>query len=154
MANPHPYIVHFPIALFICAIVCEIATRLLPESDDSSKQSLRVLLSNTSLVTSIGAALAAIAAVITGLLAARIVPDTGKVHEVLNSHETLGYVVTASAIVFAATKLWSHIKKSDKLSLLLITVGLLGILVIALTANEGGELVYKYGVGMSEAVAP
>lgn len=105
-------------------------------------------------MTAIGAALAAIAAVITGLLAAGIVPATGKVHEVLDSHETLGYVVMASAVVFAGAKLWSHVKRSDKLSLLLITVGLLGILVVILAANEGGELVYKYGVGMKRVIAP
>lgn len=154
MPNPHPYIVHFPIALFITAVICEIVLRFMSEDVDSGRHSLRSLISGTALVISAAAAFTAIIAVITGLLAGSIVPDTGKVHEVLDSHETLGFAVLAASVAYALVKVWAFMKKSDKFSMFLIAVGLLGILLIVLTANEGGELVYEYGVGVAKGAGP
>lgn len=150
MPNPHPYIIHFPIVLLICAALCEIAARIIPDrsTDQSGGVKLRSLFSHAALVTGLAAPFGAIAAVITGLLAEEIVPEVGEVHEVLESHETLGFVVLGIAVLFAAVKLWSFLKRTDRYGYILIALGIAGILAVILAAHEGGELVYEHGVGV------
>jgi uncharacterized membrane protein len=142
MVDLHSYVVHFPIALFICAVACEMVALI-----NKSR-----LFSNTSLVTSVGAALFAIAAVITGLIAALKVPDIGEVHQVAESHETFGFGVLAATLLFAGIKLWSNFSGKQKGAEALVAIGLIGILLVILTAHEGGQLVREYGVGVEKQV--
>ena len=138
MPNPHPFVVHFPIALFIGAVICELLAYFFKSK----------LLSEAGLVASITSVAAALTAVITGLLAASIVPEKGLVREVLESHETLGYLVLAASTCFAALKLYSYVKNSDRYLVSQIALGLIGAIITILAAHEGGELVYQHGVGV------
>lgn len=141
MGDPHPYLVHFPIALFICAVVCELVAML--------KES-RVF-SHTALLTSLGAAGFCVLAVISGLVAKSGAPAAGEVHQVIESHETFGYGVLACTLAFAALKSWAFATGKTKFNETLIGIGLIGLLLVVLTAHEGGELVYRHGVGVSQS---
>ena len=138
MPNLHPLIVHFPIALFLTAVICELAGYFL-----NSK-----VLTTVALVNSTLAAVAGIAAVITGLLASQIVPATGDVRTVMESHRTMGYLVLASASAFASLKFYAHYKQTDRYLITQIGIGLLGIVITLLAAHEGGQLVYRHRVGV------
>lgn len=140
MPNPHPLIVHFPIALFIIAVICELLAYFLKSRP----------LGIAALINGCFAAITAFAAVITGLLAKPLVKH-GPAVFVLESHETMGYLVLATALAFAATKLYSHFKQTDKYLTAAIAVGLLGVVFTVIAAHEGGELVYQHGVGVSTA---
>ncbi len=141
MPNPHPLIVHFPIALFILAVACELTAYFYKSK----------LLSVCALVASIGAVLGAIAAVVTGLFAKGIVPKGSQAQIVVGSHETMGFIMLACAVAFTALKLWCYFREDDRVLTPLIAVGLVGVVVTIITAHEGGQLVFDYGVGVQKA---
>jgi uncharacterized membrane protein len=136
--NLHPLIVHFPIALFVTAVICEVLAYFRKSP----------LLSNTALLTACVAAMGAIIAVTTGLLAEGIVPAFGEARVALESHETLGYLVLATSLTFAALKVASYLLKTDRLLTTQLSVGFAGVVIAFMAAYEGGELVYKHGVGV------
>ncbi len=139
MPNPHPIIVHFPIALLIAAVVCEIAAYFLRSK----------LLHSASLVNGCAAAAGSAAAVITGLFAKPLVAG-GPAVFVLESHETMGYLVMFSALAFAALKVYAWLSQSERFATATIGVGLIGLVFTIIAAHEGGELVYKHGIGVSK----
>ncbi len=130
---------HFPIALFVTAVICELLAYFRKSP----------LLSNTALLTACVAAIGAIFAVTTGLLAKSIVPASGQAHMALQSHETLGYLVLAASLTFTALKVASYLLKTDRLLTAQLSVGFAGVVIAFMAAYEGGELVYKHGVGVS-----
>lgn len=139
MPNPHPLIVHFPIALFIVAVLCELLAYFLKSR----------LFSTAAMVNGLGAAITASAAVITGLFAKSLV-SRGPAVFVLESHETMGYLVLVAALAFAAIKVYSHLRQTDKYLTAGIAIGLLGVVFTIIAGHEGGELVYQHGIGVNK----
>lgn len=139
MPNPHPILVHFPIALFVIAVVCELLSYFFKSQ----------WLSFAALTNGVAAAIGAFAAVVTGLFAKSLVVS-GPAVFVAESHETMGYLVLATALAFAGIKLYAYLKQTEKFLTTAIAVGLLGIVFTIVAAHEGGELVYKYGVGVDK----
>lgn len=137
LPNLHPLIVHFPIALFVTAVICELLAYFRKSP----------LLSNTALLTACVAAIGAILAIVTGLSAKSIVPVAGEVRIALESHETLGYLVLITSLTFAALKVASYRLKTDRLQIAQLFVGFAGVVIAFMAAYEGGELVYKHGIG-------
>lgn len=139
MPNPHPIVVHFVIGLFVVAVVLEIAAYFMKSA----------LLRQVALVNGTLAALCGFVAVVSGLFAKPLVGSGPEVF-VVESHETMGYLVLATALVFAGLKVYSHLKKSERFLTATIGVGLLGLVFTVIAAHEGGELVYRYGVGVQK----
>ena len=86
MLNFHPLFVHFPIALWIGALVFELAARI-AKNEGWHRTACAVL--------ALGA-LAAVPAVFSGWSAQSAVPEAGAAHDVKELHETL--MVTASIL--------------------------------------------------------
>ncbi len=87
MQNVHPLFVHFPIALWIAALLFEIIS-LLRSSEEWHRTASRLLYLGTFL---------GFAAAATGWIAQRSVPPAGEVHDILQLHETLMlFAVTAA----------------------------------------------------------
>jgi uncharacterized membrane protein len=88
------------------------------------------------------------AAVITGLLAEASVPSFPILHETVERHETLAFI---SLGVFVVLFLWRILRSGAffaRWRVFYLLLSVIGILGLSATAYYGGELVYKFGVGM------
>ncbi|HUK54509.1 MAG TPA: DUF2231 domain-containing protein [Candidatus Binatia bacterium] len=144
MANYHPLIVHFPIALWIAALIFELAARIM-KSDRMHQTACAAL--------ALGA-LAAIPAVASGWSAESAVPAAGPAHDVKELHETL--MVTSSILSGVLAVLGILILPRRPLASLRAAF-LLGLLLLAgmvsLGADRGALLVYHFGTSVDWAAA-
>lgn len=143
MLNLHPLFVHFPIAFWTGALIFE-AWAVLRASDELHRTAVRLLC--------IGTVFGALA-VLTGLRAEASVPDSGPAHEVMELHELLMKITLAAAMGLC---LVAHFLR-DKLvgarrKLFLLALVLLGGL-LAVGADRGALMVYKYGVAVDWSTA-
>lgn len=138
MLNWHPLFVHFPIGLWVGALIFE-AIAVLRSSEDWHRTATRLLYLGT---------LCAFAAVGTGLLAEKAVPESGPAHEVMELHEKLMLATTSVAVALCGLAFF----KRKNFSAGMRKVFLAGLLVLAalmtLGADRGAQLVYQYGVSV------
>ena len=132
----HPIINHFTIALFSVAVILDVVGMLSrkPTFHEAARINLYI------------AGAAVILTVITGLVALNTLKHGEELHEMMESHETLGYV--AGGLVFLAA-LWriltggSFPQKARALYLALLACGFVAVYV---NAFWGGEMAFKYGI--------
>jgi uncharacterized membrane protein len=139
MLNYHPLFVHFPIALWIAALVFEVAARV------ARREALHRI---GCAVLALGA-IAAVPAVMSGWSAEAAVPASGAAHDVKELHETL--MVTSSILsgVLAAVGLFVLPRRplaSLRAAFLLGLLLLAGL--AAAGADRGALLVYHFGTGV------
>jgi len=138
--NIHPMLVHFPIALFIIAVFLD-PLSLLWKKDwtRSSATALFILAALASMVT---------------YLSGRQAIDSVSVP--LNAELTASYhadwaiytLLYFSAYAALRTFLfWKKMDNKSLIAIILFLAGLTGCALLAKTADLGGKLVYKYGVG-------
>ena len=92
-------------------------------------------------------------AVATGGMEEDLAKRAGAPDSVLELHESLGKVTLVVFAVLLGLRLamqWGWLKEIRSLTL---GVGVIGIVILALTGYSGGELVYTYGIGV-KAVMP
>jgi uncharacterized membrane protein len=136
--NPHPLVVHFPIALLTASVFFEIVAYW-------SRKEVFEKVAKWNLASGV---LAGIAAVVSGLLAEESVPQFPVIHEIVERHETLAFVTLG---VFAILFLWRFLKGGKffaRWRAFYLALAVIGILILGATAYYGGELVYKFGVGV------
>jgi uncharacterized membrane protein len=138
MPNIHPFLTHFPIALLSLSIVCEYAALFLKRDEFSTVGWW------TQLAGTIGLA----AAAGTGMLAGQSVeiPPAGKPY--LEIHQELAFV---AATAFAALLFWriaSKTKRPPRHDMLFLLIFTGGVLALWGGAWYGGEMVYRFGVGV------
>jgi uncharacterized membrane protein len=136
--NPHPLIVHFPIALLMAAVFFEVMAywKKSASFEKAAKWNLAL------------GVLAGVAAVVSGLLAEDGVPQFPVINEALERHELLAFVTLG---VFAILLLWRFIKDGkffERWRIFYLALAVIGVFTLGATAYYGGELVYKFGVGM------
>lgn len=139
MQNFHPLFVHFPVALLCFAVVAALfaqATRR-----PGAPLVARVLL--------YAGTLSAIAAAVTGFVAAQTVTPVAGAKPVIDEHQTYAYILLAIACLLSAWSLVSWRRRAvPPAPAALWIVGQVALLVaLVLTAKEGGELVHELGVG-------
>jgi uncharacterized membrane protein len=146
MANVHPLLVHFPIALLSSFFVLELLAVFSRKNENLRIASAWLLYLGT---------LGAFAAVAAGLWAEATVAHSEELHAVIERHEKFGFAVLSIAILLSVWRLSNngHFSRPGRIVYLLVTSGL--VLVMVLGADLGGLLVYRYGVatGMGETGA-
>jgi uncharacterized membrane protein len=140
--NIHPLFVHFPIGLWIGALIFEIIA-VLRKSDDWHRTAARLLYLGT---------LAAGIAILSGLVAEKSVPP-GPAMTVVGIHETLMMIASSVAL---ALSLFALVFRKDFTAsyrkLMLIGMCLLTVLLI-LGTDRGVQLVYGYGSAVDWSTA-
>ncbi len=141
--NVHPMLVHFPIAIFLTALLLDFLQLLW------KKEWLH--LSVTALF--IFAALVALATYLSGKQAVDIVPVPMRAELTASNHSDWGLYTLLYFGLFAALRgflFWKELDRKRVVAILLFCGSLAGTALIGKTADLGGKLVYKYGVGIQK----
>jgi uncharacterized membrane protein len=138
MLNWHPLFVHFPIALWVGALIFE-AMAVLRSSEDWHKTAVRLLYMGT---------LFGLAAAGTGLLAEKSVMEMGPERDAFEIHETMMYITMSVAVGLCGLAFF----KRKSFSAGTRKIFLLGLIVLAglmtVGADRGAQMVYQYGVSV------
>jgi len=141
--NIHPFVVHFPIALLVVAVLFDLARLWF------TKQSW---LHNTVITLYTTGTIGLIAAFLSGRQAVETVSVTGNAVPVVTSHEDWALYTLIFFGIFTACRLWTWWKDIEKGWLLpaLIAPALIGTGMLWYTGELGAKLVYKHGVAVGE----
>lgn len=154
LAQLHPRMVHFPVALLFFYILTEFLGVI------SRKEFFRV----AALYIMAAGVLTAIPALISGNQASETAlrmsvpgsPEQARLKEIIGAHEQWATVAVWYFTAFLAFRIWlfiqTRVKKrfADKekvFQYLFLALGILGCFFIYRTGSYGGELVYKNGIG-------
>ena len=139
MPNPHPILVHFTIGLFVIAVIFDLLAHF------TNKKSLE----NAGWWNLLFSAAFSVIAVATGLSAEETVPHVDEVHKIIETHETLGLITMGIIIVLV---LWRSLNRTElphKFRIVYLALGLAGLMTITAGGYFGGEMVYRFGVGVT-----
>lgn len=141
--NIHPMIIHFPIVLWLVAVLADLVWLFQPKS----------WLRNMTITLYVLGSIGALAAYLSGDQAMDIVsvPMQGEV--TAGNHSDWGHYTLYFFSAYAIIRLFLFWKQWDKkkwLAVVLFILGALGMGMVAKTADLGGKLVYKYGVGIKK----
>ena len=140
----HPFLVHFPITLLTMAAVVDVATVILKRSGSGG-----VFVTCAYL----GGVVTLLATYLTGRSAAMTVLIPGMAHSVVEDHWTWALWCLWYFVVLTGSRLlWRVHNRQPTVRLSFAVAGLVGIVLLVGTADRGGQLVYKYGVGFSPPV--
>jgi len=141
MANIHPVVVHFPIALLVMFFIVDLVASILQK--DSWRQVATGMLYLGTIAAGVSVAV--------GLMAAGSVEHGDNVHLIMERHKLIGISILCLSLMLSIWRLLSGgaIKGVTNIIFLIFAV-VLNILIM-LGADLGGLMVYKYGVAV-EAV--
>ena len=134
----HPAFVHFPIAFLVLGVLVDAAAVLRGAAELRRAASALLIIGSACLWIAVGL----------GLLAERTAPHVPAAWEVLADHEMLAYV-TAGA--FSAFTLLRLIVLRRRWRWLQLVLWLGAAAVLGATAYHGGELVFRFGMGVTAA---
>ena len=139
MESLHPMVIHFPIALLMAAFLVETLALVIRQPAWH-----RLALWNLVLGT-LGTAVA----VVTGRQAMAVAKHSYQIHQVMELHERLGYVVLGLTTLITVWRLFLRDRFNRRGRL--IPWAILGMVcgIIAFSAHLGGRMVYEFGVGGS-----
>ena len=134
----HPKVVHFAVALFSLSVLFDLLSVI------TKKETFHT----AGRVNLIFAGAAGIITVITGLIAENRVPHVDAAHEIMEIHETLGFITLGSILLLLVWRLFLKGKLPEKAIALYLFIGIAGLGVMFTGAYYGGEMVYTYGVAV------
>ena len=140
MANIHPMLVHFPIALLNAFVLMELLAYLL------KKEELRVAATWMLYLGTLGAA----GAVAAGFVAAGSVPHDSEIHAIMIRHRNFGATVLCLSLILSIFRFISI----DKTRTVQLFIGIITVVTMTFGADLGGLMVYKYGVAVQAAPQP
>jgi uncharacterized membrane protein len=141
-AEWHAALNDFPPALLVASLVFDLWGRA------KSRESL-VSAGYWCLVA--GAA-TSVLALVSGLIVERWVEPTPAVHQLIETHETLGIAVTIVFAALAAWRIWRKNQFSQQEQQSYTMTALAGTLAILWQAHLGGTLVYRHAAGIPSEV--
>jgi uncharacterized membrane protein len=139
MQNFHPTLVHFPIAFLSAFFVLDLLGSLLHKPNWRTVASWLLYLG----------AVFAIFTAIAGLSAAESVPHGGDVHDIMERHEHLGITVVVLSLLLSVWRALKHGRIEGAANTLFLMLAAAMVGVMALGADLGGLMVYRYGVAVS-----
>jgi len=146
LAHIHPMLVHFPIVLLLLGVGLEFLV-MARGRDPAAHECLP----NTALATLLLGALAAIVTAIFGEIAAGIAVAHGFPKAPIEVHEGFGLTTMWWFIVLSLLYLlawWRRYPLAGAKGWWLFIAGLIGAVLVILTAYHGGHLVYDIGVNI------
>jgi len=138
LSQLHPFAVHFPIALLLVSLVAE-AIWLTKKQEFWRDMAFWLLLFGTA-----GAFLAAI----TGGWAEDALQMNQELHEKVEQHETVGYII---AWLYASLLVWKILRRKAMLTpenRTFMGAMLVATVLLFYSGFLGGKLVYEYGAGV------
>ena len=141
--NIHPFVVHFPIALLVIAVLFDLARLWFREQS---------WLQNAVIALYVTGTVGLIAAFLSGRQAVETVSVTGDAVPVVTSHEDWALYTLIFFGIFTAIRIWTWWKELEKGWVLpaLIVPALIGTGMLWYTGELGAKLVYKHGVAIGE----
>jgi uncharacterized membrane protein len=140
--NFHPIFVHFPIVLWLAALLFELLA-VWRASDEMQRIASRLLYLGT---------LAAAVTILSGLVAENSVPP-GDAQRVLGIHEAI--MLTTTSLAFALCIFAFFVRKNftnQLRKIMLLGLFILGVLLVIGT-DRGAQLVYGYGTAVNWSTA-
>jgi len=131
-------IVHFPIALFLAAVGFEIISLF----------TNRELFQKIAFANYVLAAIAAILAVIFGTISANTIPHNETIHEIMETHQLLGWITMGLFIVLSIWNYLVVVKDRRQLSGIYWIVVVVALGTITWGATLGGKMVYDQGAAV------
>jgi uncharacterized membrane protein len=139
--NHHPVFVHFPIVLWLTALLFEIVA-VWRKDDPTHRTAVWLLWLGT---------VAGTFAVGTGLSAAKSVPEN--LGPVLAAHEQLMLTAYFIALGLSAFALFAGRRLTHGLKVVVLVGLLILAIIVTIGADRGGEMVYRYGLGVNWTTA-
>lgn len=148
LPNWHPFFVHFPVALFTMAVLCDIA--LIVRYRYS-------WLDRATVMLYCGATLSSFATALSGKLAAdRLLPQASEeAVELIGRHGDWAFLTVVLFFVVTVVRfdsLWrdrgSEYPRVQRFRLVGLLLALVGEAALLTTASRGGAAVYRHGVGV------
>jgi uncharacterized membrane protein len=143
----HPMLVHFPIVLFMAAVVLQFLV-LIRKGDLAAAETLPRVALSALLVGTVFAA----AAAVFGDIALDHAKELGFPVGYLEEHEDLGlatlWTFVALSVLHLAAR-WRHVSLTGDKGWTLAVAGLAGVVLMVVAAAHGAELVYELGVNVT-----
>lgn len=141
--NLHPIVVHIPIALLVVAVLIDLI-RLFKREHSALNLTVQFLYGLGTL--------GLIFAFISGRQATETVEVAGQAFSVLASHEnwalaTMIFFIAFFGLRFAAY--WYQLDTRKSICVASVFLGLIGMGLVTITGDRGGELVFSHGVGVA-----
>lgn len=145
LASIHPQIVHFPIAFFILYFLFE-SSAIIFKKDYLEKSAVIILTAGV---------IFSLIAVLSGNLSAQnynqLSPENFvKYNDQISLHEQFATITLWYFTIILFIRIYLSVKKKfyGRIKYIFILIGLIGCVLIYFTGIYGGELVYKFGIGI------
>ena len=141
--NLHPLLVHFPVTLLIGAVTVDLTSLLMPA---------RPTLRDTATLFYCAGAFMAMAAYFNGLSAAQALAVASAESAAVTAHFTWAERTTWFFVFFASLRIvfsfiWRSPARWVAVTAFVVALGGVGMLVV--TADRGGRLVFRHGLGVA-----
>ena len=141
MENIHPLFVHFPIAFFTAFFILDTIGMWAKMPQWRYVASCLLYLGTISAVFTVAA----------GLSAAESVVHGEDVHDIMERHEHFGIAILSLALLLSALRMKQWGIRSSQGNIVWLSLAALLCLLVALGADLGGQMVYRYGVSVKSA---
>jgi len=94
------------------------------------------------------------AAILAGLMAEDAVQHSEQAHAIMETHETLAFIVLA---IFGLLAVWRILRRgvwSEREQPIALTAGVIGVAILLYASSLGGKLVFEHGLGIPTARLP